>query len=78
VRVVAVRQSGVGSSRVVRAVLDRSPRVAGRTPIEDLTSGTTIPVQVLALQSSVLSLTGDGSEWRLRATEARVIQVEER
>jgi len=62
-------------------MLDNSPRimspggVSGRSPLTNLTSAAARqPVYVWAVQPVVASRT-DETEWRLKAIEARVIQV---
>ena len=72
VEVVNVRTNS--TSRKIQAFLDRSPRVRGRTPLEELTENFREPVHVWAVQPVVRSRT-DGTEWALTPIEARVIQV---
>lgn len=60
----------------IRAYLDGSPRVKGRSPVRDL-SGSSPPTQVTfwCFNPVVESLTSDRSPWRVRPVEARVFQT---
>ncbi len=65
----------LGGSTLIRAYLDRSPRVNGRSPIVDLvTNDYREPIHVWGVYPVVKSLT-DETEWALTPIEARVIQV---
>jgi len=70
-----VTVTDLGGSTLIRAYLDRSPRVNGRSPIADLvTNDYREPIHVWGVYPVVKSLT-DETEWALTPIEARVIQV---